>query len=195
MASPLQLEIAIIGSGLSGLSLALHLSAQNIKSTIYEFRQASYSQSGEIALSPNTARILNHLGIHSHLAKQCFNSEMMTLLDRSGRELGVLKQGSMFGYPALRLKRTSIREALLARCESKGVRVVYEKKFFSPEEEDKKADVFFADGDVVSADLVVGTHGLRSGVRNSVDSKAKATFNRTMMIYANIPASTLDAKM
>ena len=77
-------EIAIIGSSLSGLSLALHLSAQNTTCKAYEYRPSSYSQGGDIALSPNATRVLDHLGIYTSLSKQGFNSDTMTLLNSSG---------------------------------------------------------------------------------------------------------------
>lgn len=188
-------ELAIIGSGLSGLSLALHLSAQGIKSTVYEFRPASYSQGGEIALSPNALRVLDHLGISNALSKKGFNSETMTLLNRSGKVLGVLIQGSTFGYSAIRLKRSFVKEALLAKCERRGVESVYGKRFVKLEEGAGKTSVFFEDGSMVSVDLVVGADGLRSGVRSFVNDKVKATYNGTMMIYGKISASALDAKM
>ncbi|KAE9367910.1 FAD/NAD(P)-binding domain-containing protein [Stipitochalara longipes BDJ] len=195
MGPPTHPKIAIIGSGLSGLALALHLSARNITSTVYEYRPSSYSQGGEIALSPNAARVLDHLGIYTELAKQGFKSDTMTLLNRSGRELGVLKQGSMFGYSALRLKRIFVRDALLKECERRGVKVVFEKEFVMLEERDKKVRVLFEDGEEATVDLVIGADGLRSRVREFVDENAKATYIGTMMIYGNILAETLDAKM
>jgi 2-polyprenyl-6-methoxyphenol hydroxylase-like FAD-dependent oxidoreductase len=185
-------EIAIIGSGLSGLSLALHLSAQGIKSTVYEFRPANYSQGGEIALSPNALRVLDHLGISNALSKNGFNSDTMTLLNRSGKALGTLVQGSLFGYAGLRLKRTFVKEALVAECGKRGVEIMYGKRFMKVVEGEGKIKVFFEDGSMVSVDLVVGADGLRSGVRGFVNDKVKATYNGTMMIYGKISASTLD---
>ena len=131
MEAPHHPEVAIIGSGLSGLALALHLSARGISSSVYEFRPSSYSQGGEIALSPNAARVLDHLGIYTELAKQGFNSDTMTLLNRSGRELGVLKQGSLFGYPALRLNRIFVRDTLLKECEKRRENNVRERVCFT----------------------------------------------------------------
>jgi 2-polyprenyl-6-methoxyphenol hydroxylase-like FAD-dependent oxidoreductase len=188
-------EIAIIGSGLSGLALALHLSAKGISSTVYEYRPSSYSQGGEIALSPNAVRVLDHLGIYTELAKQGFNSDTVTLLNRSGVELGVLKQGSLFGYPSLRLNRVLVREALLKECDRRGVKIVFEKEFVGLEERDEKVRVIFKDGEEMSVDLVIGADGLRSRVREFVDPTAKATYIGTMILYGNIPAETLDAKM
>ncbi|CZR67857.1 uncharacterized protein PAC_17756 [Phialocephala subalpina] len=164
MALPTNPSIAIIGSGLSGLSLALHLSKRNIPSTIYEFRPATYSHGREIALSPNACRTLDHIGIYEPLSKKGFNSETMTLLNQGRKVLGVLEQGSMFGYPALKLRRTFVREALLAACEKKGIKIEYEKQVIGLEEQEGKVEVFFQDGTMVEADLVIGADGLRSNV-------------------------------
>jgi len=188
-------EIAIIGSGLSGLSLALHLSAHGMKSTVYEFRPSSYSQGGEIALAPNALRVLDHLGISTALSEKGFSSETMTLLNRSGKLLGVLIQGRTFGYSAIRFKRTFVKEALLAECDRRGVEIVYGKRFVKLEEGEGKTKVHFEDGSMASVDLVVGADGLRSSVRSFVNDKVKATYNGTMMIYGKISASALDAKM
>jgi 2-polyprenyl-6-methoxyphenol hydroxylase-like FAD-dependent oxidoreductase len=190
-----QPEIAIIGSGLSGLSLALHLSAQNMACTVYEYRPSSYSQGGDIALSPNATRVLDHLGIYTSLSKRGFNSNTTTLLNSSGRKLAVLMQGSIFGFSAVRLKRIAVKETLLKECEKRGVKIVFGKEFVRLEESDGKFKVFFKDGEVIGTDLVIGADGLRSRVREFIDPEAKASFVGTMNIYGTIPAETLNAKM
>ncbi len=188
-------EIAIIGSGLSGLSLALHLSAQNMTCTVYEYRPSSYSQGGDIALSPNATRVLDHLGIYTSLSKQGFNSETTTLLNSSGRKLAVLMQGNIFGFSALRLKRITVKKALLKECEKRGVKIVFGKEFVKLIEGAEKVKVFFKDGDAIETGFVIGADGLRSRVRAFIDPEAKATYVGTMNIYGTIPTETLDAKM
>jgi hypothetical protein len=75
--------------------------------------------------TPNAARVLDHLGIYASLATQGFNSETMALLNSRGRELWVLKHGSMFGHPALRLSEP-LCERRRRRREERGVRVLFE---------------------------------------------------------------------
>ena len=134
MAVPTNPSIAIICSGLSGLSLALHLSKRNIPSTIYEFRPATYSHGGEIALSLNACKTLDHIGIYKPLSKKGFSSEIITLLNRGRKVLEVLEQRSIFEYFTLKLRKTFIRKALLAACEKKGIKIKYEKQVIKLEE-------------------------------------------------------------
>ncbi|PMD21132.1 FAD/NAD(P)-binding domain-containing protein [Hyaloscypha hepaticicola] len=142
-------EIAIIGSSLSGLSLALHLSAQNTTCTVYEYRPSSYSQGGDIALSPNAT---------------------------PWQETCSADAGEYFGFSAVRLKRIAVKETLLKECEKRGVEIVFRKEFVRLEENDGEVRVFFKDGDVIGTDLVIGADGFRSRVRGFIEPEAKATY-------------------
>ena len=69
MSSP---NVAIIGAGLSGLSLALALHQQGIKATAYEQASAPLDIGGAIMLSPNSLRALDNLGVLKRMLTQAF---------------------------------------------------------------------------------------------------------------------------
>ncbi|KAJ7780892.1 hypothetical protein B0H16DRAFT_1496469 [Mycena metata] len=94
---PMSQEVAIIGAGLSGLSLALALHQQSIPFTIYESRpDAPLNIDGAVMLSPNALRILDHLGVYDIMRTRGYNFTKLEYRDvasTSGPEdMGVVEK-------------------------------------------------------------------------------------------------------
>ena len=69
---------AIIGAGLSDLSLALALHKVNVPSTIYEVRSADFVQGGAIMLSLNALRVLDRLGVYEPIRNKGYHFNTLT---------------------------------------------------------------------------------------------------------------------
>jgi 2-polyprenyl-6-methoxyphenol hydroxylase-like FAD-dependent oxidoreductase len=188
-------QIAIIGGGLSGLCLALHLSKRNIKCTIYERRPATYDGEGYIVLYPNASRVLDHIGLYETLKKEGYNSKSMTMMNRSGIVLGTMAHGGVFGYPNVRLSRRTVKKVLENEVGRNEITMVFGKQLKSVDEGEEKVNLYFEDGATATADMVIGSDGLRSVVRNYLHPNVNPDYIGTMVIYGCISASDLKAKM
>ncbi|KAK6512530.1 hypothetical protein TWF481_001415 [Arthrobotrys musiformis] len=170
MASP---KIAIVGAGLSGLSLSLFITrllpAASVK--IYEVRPSTHPYtSGTINLTPNALRVLDHLGIYKSLIPQGFNFDNLTLLNHQFDFLASIPIAgiSEFEYQSLRIERRIVHSALLQKVqEQPQIEIVYDSKCEAVEESDTAVTITFTNGASVSADILIACDGIHSTVRKS----------------------------
>ncbi|KAJ4251031.1 hypothetical protein NW762_011681 [Fusarium torreyae] len=165
-------QVIIIGGGLAGPVLALALHKQSINSAIYELRPQSYRSGGNIAIAPNAARVLDHVGVYGRLHTRGFNYEEISFENGSGNVLGKFLNGSQkqYNFSALRIKRSVMHDELLAACEQRGIPIHYEKKFKRIlSETSENVTAVFDDGEEVTAGFVVGCDGIHSKVRDHVE--------------------------
>ena len=88
-----------------------------------------------------------------------------------------------------------MRGELLKEVERQGIKDCYEKKFVKLEEEEDGVKLWFGDGRMVGANLVIGADGLRSGVRKFVDTNCKPRYSGTMVLYGTASKSVVDKKL
>ncbi|EWG44915.1 hypothetical protein FVEG_05878 [Fusarium verticillioides 7600] len=189
-------QVIIIGGGLAtsivndsqGPVLALALHKHEISSTIYELRPKAYRSGGNIAIAPNAARVLDHIGVYGQLCTQGFNYEEISFENGSGKVLGKFLNGSQkhYNFSALRIKRSLVHDELLAACEQRGILIHYEKKFERiVSETDENATALFEDGEEVTAGFVIGCDGIHSKVRNYIQV-ARPEFSGLMGIMGSV---------
>ncbi|TVY25854.1 FAD-dependent urate hydroxylase [Lachnellula hyalina] len=188
------LNIAIIGSGLSGLSLALALHQQNIPCTIYESRPASLNIGGAVMLSPNALKILDALGIYERVRDKGYNFETLEYKNGSGELLEVYEFGSKekYGYEALRIYRTVLIDELLAMLKEKDISIVFGKKFTKVVAETENDVTWeFQDGSTQTADILVGADGIHSTVRCYLYPDLVPAFTGMAGVTAAVPTKQL----
>jgi 2-polyprenyl-6-methoxyphenol hydroxylase-like FAD-dependent oxidoreductase len=160
-----QLNVAIIGSGLAGLSLALALHQQNIPCTVYESRSSPLNIGGAVMLSPNALKVLDALEVYDRVRTKGFNFELLEYRDVAGNLQETYEFGGKekYGYPGLRIYRHQLISELLAMLGEKGVPIVFGKKFTKViSETEKEVTWEWADGTSQSADILVGADGIHS---------------------------------
>lgn len=149
MASSIPSHVAIIGAGLSGLSLALALHNVRIPSIIYEVRSNSFVQGGAITLSPNALRVLDSLGVYERIREKGFHFETLTFkIDRHGTiDVCYFGHGKLYGYKGLRIYRQILIDEVKAVLDEYGIPIEYETKFSHVISESQNGVEFaFADG-------------------------------------------------
>ncbi|KAL3461723.1 FAD/NAD(P)-binding domain-containing protein [Aspergillus heterothallicus] len=187
-------HIAIIGAGLSGLTLALALAQHSIPCTLYEARSAPLNIGGAIMLSPNALRILDALGVFARIRSEAFEFNTLHFRSPDDNPLDTFEFGSVarYGYPGLRVYRHVLIRELSALVAEAGVEIVYDKKFTRVVEEDEAGVRFeFADGEGAVASCLVGADGIHSRVRAYLYPDLEPTFTHTMAVTAAVPTSQL----
>ncbi|GAM38855.1 salicylate hydroxylase [Talaromyces pinophilus] len=171
-------QVAIIGGGLGGLVLALNLHKRNISTAIYESRSEDDIHGGSIALAPNALRILDRIGAYEALRVRGFIYERIYFANGSGQEMGYVFHGSseLYNFPALRIKRSILREELVRIVKREGVPIYWNKKCVrivsetaaTTTQTNGSATAEFSDGEKVEADFVIGADGIHSRIRSFI---------------------------
>ena len=116
-------------------------------------------------------RVLNHLGVYDQVRAQGFIHEYGSFANVKGDPIGKLVLGSeeLYDFPAVRIFRNSLRQVLLEEASRQGFDVRYDMRAAKVSNETKDSvSLVFQDGTSVTADLVVGTDGMNSPVREYV---------------------------
>lgn len=134
---------------------------------VYELRDEKFCKGGDIALSPNALRVLDHVGVYGRLRTQGWNYDHVQMVNLSGRVLGLHAWGGLrkFHYHCLRINRDIVRRALLAEAKERGITICFNKKCISIHETQNEVVLTFEDGEVVSSDFLIGADGIHSLTR------------------------------
>lgn len=188
-------NVAIIGAGIAGLSLALFLKRHGITVTVYDMRVAGQlPYSGPLALTPNGLRAAEAIGVYSRLRPHGTDSRYVTTMSNDHklvdqREIG---NAETYGYDALRIYRQATIDVLTQMAVEAGIEVCYERKFSHVESEtEKDVTVAFAGGELATHDLVVGADGIYSSVRKYLHPEVKPTYTGRIAVAALAPTSSV----
>ncbi|KAJ7634876.1 putative salicylate hydroxylase [Roridomyces roridus] len=188
------LNVAIIGSGLAGLCLALALHQQGISCTVYESRASPLNIGGAVMLSPNALRVLDALGVYSTVKQQGHNFDTLHFRDTAGTLLEEYEFGSKdkYGYQGLRIFRTVLIDSLMSALNKTGVPLHFGRKFSHVVNESADGVTFqFADGTTETASILVGADGIHSTVRKYLHPDLVPAFTGMTGITAAVPTAQL----
>jgi 2-polyprenyl-6-methoxyphenol hydroxylase-like FAD-dependent oxidoreductase len=161
---------AVVGAGIGGLAAGISLSAAGFSVMHYEKSPEPRELGAGIAIWPNGVRALRALGLDEFVDGALHQEGGVRRAD--GRMLAGFAAGAVdrrFGEPIVGLHRAELHAALLARCERERFRLGREVSAVTVGASAADgAELRFADGSSVRADLVVGADGLRSAVRESL---------------------------
>ncbi|KAG6364609.1 hypothetical protein INS49_006211 [Diaporthe citri] len=189
-----KLNVAIVGAGLSGLTLALGLHDQGITCTVYESRPGPLNIGGAVMLSPNALKVLDAFHLYDDLRTQGFNFSQLHYRDVSGNLIETYEFGNKadYSYEALRIYRHVLIDTLLAELKRKNIPIQFGAKFTHITEEDSNSVSFaFADGSTGTADILVGADGIHSRVRKYLYPDLEPKFIGMAATTAAVPTAQL----
>lgn len=175
------LKIAIIGGGYGGAAAAIALrsiGAENVH--VYEQAPALGQVGAGIGLRPPTVELFRKWGIFDAIAAVSSPSDHLEILSADGKHVLANEE-----WPFLRayeqvnhnrmIHRGDFIDALLSVLPDDMVHLGH--KLETIEDNGDHATLTFANGETVTADLVIGADGIRSTVRHQLFSQKEPVFS------------------
>jgi salicylate hydroxylase len=191
MARGRTLSVAIVGGGIGGLAAALALLRAGLDPTVYEQAPALGEVGAGIQLAPNCTRILRRLGLLPAIERVAVRPVAFEFRRwDDGRVLSRTPLGdaveATFGAPYYHVHRADLIEVLAAALPPDRLHVG--RRCVAVAEEGNRAELRFADGSTVEADLAVGADGIHSEVRRSLLGPEAPRFTGNVAYRGLVPA-------
>jgi salicylate hydroxylase len=191
------LDIAIIGAGLGGLTCALALARKGLRVRVYEQAPQLAEVGAGITLSPNASRIMIELGLEEPMRRLgVVPPRQITQTLHEGTVLIERERGDAveaeYGAPYVHLHRADLHAILSeALAEAQSDAIALDHKLTGITTADGRAQLSFANGVQIKADVVIGADGVKSVVRDSLYPTQPPAFTGQVAWRGVVPASAL----
>ncbi len=182
MPQPDDMSIAIVGAGLAGLTLALALQKSGFRPKVYEQSPVLGEVGAGIMITPNSSRILIHLGLKEKLfgvSLQPVNNYLHDYLTDavvSKSDLGMQSLKNS-GTPFCTIHRADLHSLLHdAVCELDPDCIQLDHSLTDLAETGDKIQLEFANGVVERSDIAIGSDGIRSVICSKFFDASKPVF-------------------
>ncbi|GKZ73824.1 hypothetical protein AnigIFM60653_005476 [Aspergillus niger] len=172
-------KVVVAGGGVAGLSLALMLEKHGIDFLLLEaYPDVVAAVGAGIALAPNGLRLIEQLGCYEDLQKCSAGADQVHFRKPDGEILWGMDEGlaeaciEKHGYTYAWMDRKSLLEVLYNNIANKS-KILPGKRVASVTHTDEGVDVVTTDGSTYSADIIVGTDGTHSKLRQEMARYAK----------------------
>lgn len=163
-------EIAIIGGGIGGLTLAIALQRKGFNPTIYEQAPELKMIGAGLGLSGNAMKAFSEIGIDTAVLKAGSVLKRMAIKDMQGQVLNETnseKISEKYGIANnFSIHRADLHEALLEQMDKH--KLVLNKTCIAFEQTAAKINLTFQDGTTATADYVVASDGINSIFRKKL---------------------------
>ncbi len=185
----------VIGGGVAGPVMAMALQRAGIEATVYEaYSAAADTIGGMLTVAPNGLDALSIVDADEAVRLVGQPMSSMIMADGRGRQIGEFP--GLDGLPPSRaLWRFDLCRILRERAVAAGVQIHSGKRLVDAEELASGVNASFADGTTATADVLIGTDGIRSRVRTLIDPNAPGPrqiplLNFGAMSDISVPART-----
>ncbi|OQE29512.1 hypothetical protein PENSTE_c002G05463 [Penicillium steckii] len=172
-------KIIIAGAGLAGLTLALTLEKTGVDYVLLEAYPDIITRAGAgICLLPNALRILDQLGCYEDLVSRVKQGvEEINIRKPDGESMKPSSNWwnfhiQRYGYGFHWCDRTTILEVLYDNVKDKS-KIIPNKRVDNVQYAADSVTVTTSDGSIYAGDILVGTDGIRSRVRQEMSRHAR----------------------
>ena len=173
-------HIAVVGAGMGGLAFAAAMRNRDVEVTVYEQAPEIMELGAGISLFANGTRLFEELGIARSMADLSSEPHEFVFRNEDGDVAAVQPLGrgnwyrNEYGAPYYGALRRDLQSCLLRTVGRTKIHLGKQLVRFDDSEE--QARLYWADGKVDTADLVVGADGIKSVVRRGVSESAGVRF-------------------
>ena len=176
------IDIAIIGGGMSGMAAALSLQKNGFKPTVYEQAPELTELGAGLTISPNSTHGLEYLGLKESLSKHAdVPSDQAIFHYNTGEVLGRRMRGeetrNLYGAYYYQIHRADLQKEmsnLLIKNDPSCL--LLNHSFNDLKQEKGKVEVLFSNNTKKSFDVVIAADGIRSSVRNKIFDEEKPQY-------------------
>lgn len=164
------MKVFVIGGGIGGLTTALSLQKEGIDVTLYEAADRLSAKGAGIWMSPNSIKVMEYLGIAGKFLKTGIEMQFATIENRKGEEITVVPMAEIkkrHRYAIHSVTRQSLHDLLANEIHPESI--ISGRRVESVRQNGSQIDVFFADGNRDTCEVLIGADGIRSVVRESVN--------------------------
>lgn len=163
-------EIAIIGGGIGGLTLAIALQRKGFNPTIYEQAPELKMIGAGLGLSGNAIKAFSEIGIENAVLKAGSVLKRMAIKDMHGQVLNETNSeriSEKYGIANnFSIHRADLHEALLEQTDKR--KLVLSKTCIAFEQTATKIKLTFQDGTIATTDYVIACDGINSIFRKKL---------------------------
>ena len=165
------LSIAVCGGGVGGMAVAIALRAQGHEVVIFEQAERFGRVGADVNLTPNAVHALDRLGVGEALrANAARPTHRISRMWDTGEETSRLPMSeaaeARYGAPQLTIHRADLLAALEDRLPEGTIR--FGARVAGLTQDADSARLRLADGTEQAFDVVIGTDGIHSAVRNAL---------------------------
>ncbi|MFO1456907.1 MAG: FAD-dependent monooxygenase [Steroidobacteraceae bacterium] len=193
------LDIAIVGAGIAGLTAARALQTFGFRVRVYEQASRLGEVGAGLTISPNATHVLNAIGLEGVLERIGMRPTRGGVKHwRTGELLVEIPRGqdmlARYGAAYYQVHRADLHAALAEAIEvhDPGT-IVLGRCFESLLDDGRRVQLRFAGGASASAAVAIGADGLRSNVRQSLFGTGQPKFTGYIAYRGLVPLSRLPA--
>lgn len=190
------IDIAVVGAGIGGMTLALALLQRGLRVRVFEQAQGLGEVGAGLSITPNAVKGLRLLGLDGFL-HEVANRPLVqwTHHGETGEDLLRIDRThceEQYGAPYFQLHRADFHDELVRRClELEPDLLQLDATVVAVSVDGVRPRLTLGDGTKIAAGAVVGADGVRSAVRRSVFGEDALEFTGQMAWRGLIPASDL----
>jgi 2-polyprenyl-6-methoxyphenol hydroxylase-like FAD-dependent oxidoreductase len=183
----------VVGGGIAGPVTALALQKAGIPATVYEaYENVTSSLGGSLAIAPNGIAALRVVGADEIVTAVATPSYRMAMSVDSK----TVPMPTVDGIgPYQCVDRNQLHRALHDEAVRRGIRIEYGKRLDHVKEGPDEITAVFADGSTATADVLIGTDGVRSTVRGLIDPSNPGPAYTGLLGVEGLATHTVDAPM
>ena len=189
-------RIAVVGSGIGGLTLALALRQRGLEIQVFEQAPQLAEIGAAVALSANATRELRRLGVLDGVAAASIEPTELIYRDwRTARRVAAhpvhvnLAYQARFGAPYFGIHRADLQRVLSEALGGAGLHLGHRLSGIA--ERNGVVSLEFANGQSYEADIVIGGDGVRSPVRRYITGEDGVAYTGTSAFRGIVPTSGL----
>ncbi|MCB1624687.1 MAG: FAD-dependent monooxygenase [Pseudomonadales bacterium] len=190
-------EIAIVGAGMSGLVAACTLQRMGFRPRVYEKSAALGEVGAGLTLAPNATHALQFAGLTDALAMHGMSPGRAGVRHwRTGKLMISLERGDQlleqFGARYYQIHRADLHAALAAKVLANDSAAIHlDCEFTAMRQDGSRVEAQFANGERVTADVLIGADGVRSGVRAALFGQDQPRFTGYIAFRGLVPCDAL----